>query len=156
MKEQFDDTIGQTIVVSIRPNDILELSHDAKELVFNPAAESAIIQLLSIQKQVDEAIKLVKDEIIRQGLDYSASFTAIVSPGLKANYSAAGAKYVEDTEVEIEQRRAPYWKREVKYSIDSKMVEKFEQRHHGHLPNGMRKAARNKNLSFKIRDEVQS
>lgn len=140
----------QSITITIKPKDIVRLQDDASTLVFNPEAEKALLQLLDLQAMVAVAVGAVKNAIVEQGLAYNPNFTSVGGDQIKANFSYAGAKYKINAE-EVKRFRPPYFVPKTTYSIDSKLVEKYEMKHKGRLPKGIVKAERNKNLSFKVK-----
>lgn len=142
------------VTVQVNLTELMQLAEDGKTLVFNPAAEDAIISLLDIQDRVNNTVEFVKAEIERAGLEYTPTFTSVGGDRLKANYSASGAKYKEDPDAEIIQRRAPFWTRKVSYSPNGKEVEKYEMKHHGKLPNGIVKAVRKSSIRFNLKKEA--
>lgn len=140
------------VTVQVNLSELLKLQDDGGKLVFDPKAEDAIIQLLDIQERVNNTVEFVKAEIERQGLEYAPGFSSVGGDRLKANYSASGAKYKEDPQGDIQQRRAPFWTRKVTYSPNSKEVEKYEMKHHGKLPNGIIKAVRKSSIRFNLKE----
>lgn len=138
------------ITIQINPADIVRLQEDASSLIFNPDAEQALLQLLELQGVIGQAIEAVKLAIIQQGLQYNPNFTSVSGDRIKANYSAAGAKYKINAS-EVKRFRPPYFVPKTTYAIDSKLVEKYEMKHRGRLPKGIVKVERNKNLSLKVK-----
>lgn len=144
------DQEGNKLTVTIDMEHVMQLAEDGKDLVFNPNAEAAILQLLELQNTIDSLINMVKNGITIQALDYNPAFTSVTGDKIKATYSAAGAKYGVNFN-EVKHPRAPFFNRKVTYSLDTKLVEKFEMKHKGRLPVGVYKRDRNKNLTFRLK-----
>lgn len=142
------------VTVQVNLTEMMQLAEDGKTLLFNPAAEDAILALLDLADRVNNTVDLVKAEIERAGLEYTPSFTSVGGDKLKANYSASGAKYKEDPDATIIQRRAPFWTAKTTYSPNGKEVEKYELKHRGKLPNGIIKATRKSSIRFNIKKEA--
>jgi hypothetical protein len=140
----------KNLTVSIDMNHVMQLAEDGKNLVFNPNAEEAILQLLELQNAIDSVISMVKNGITDQALAYNPAFTSVSGDKIKATYSAAGAKYGVDFN-KVKHPRAPFFNRKVTYSLDTKLVEKYEMKHKGRLPVGVFKRDRNKNLTFRLK-----
>jgi hypothetical protein len=87
---------GAPIVVKFDPAVLVEAKETAGTIVLNPSAEEAIVKLLQLEQQVSDAVKFVKAEIERQGLEVSENFTSVTSDKLKINYSASGAEFAID------------------------------------------------------------
>lgn len=137
------------ITIQFDPKDLVTMAMDAKELIFNPEAEDAVIKLLELQEMVDNTVQLVKQSIAQQGLEYNPNFSSVVGDRLKANYSYAGSKYGFNPS-DVKRKDPRYFKKRVVYSLDSKAVEKYEMAHKGRLPKGVVKKARSKNLNFRL------
>lgn len=144
------DQEANKLTVSIDMEHVLQLAEDGKSLVFNANAEVAILQLLEIQASINQVVEAVKSGITIQALDYNPAFTSVTGDKIKATYSAAGAKYGVDFN-KVKHPRAPFFNRKVTYSLDTKLVEKFEMKHKGRLPVGVYKRDRNKNLTFRLK-----
>ena len=134
------------LVVRIDPAEIVALQQDGKTIVFNPAAEDAIIRLLEIQREVDGAVEYLKAEIERQGLEYNPNFSSVKGDKIKVNYSAAGAKYGDNGN--CKKRSPKFWKKTVKWGINSAAVDKYRAEKY-RLPAGIVSLPRSKKVQFK-------
>ncbi len=150
---QEDQSKNNKLSVVIDLGELVKAKEEGSMLVFNPDAEQGIIKLLDMNKRVQEAINFVIGEIERQGLAYNPNFTSVVGDLIKANYSASGARFVEDKENPPKHRKMPFWKRKIVYGIDADAVEKYEIKHRGKLPIGITKPVRRRSIRFNVRGE---
>lgn len=95
--------------------------------MFNPSAEDAIVKVLQIQQQVNEAVEAIKAEIERQGLAVNPNFASVVSDKLKVNYSASGAEFGYDA-TKRKRFPAPLFTKKVTYSPNSKEIKKYREK----------------------------
>lgn len=118
---------GNAIVVKLDTAALVEATEKAGQLVFNPSAEDAIVKVLHIQQQVNEAVEAIKAEIERQGLAVNPNFTSVVSDKLKVNYSASGAEFGYDA-TKRKRFPAPLFTKKVTYSPNSKEIKKYREK----------------------------
>ena len=116
---------------------------DANGGVFEPlfGAEDAIIKLLSIQRQVNDAVDQLKAEIERRVLAYNPNFTSVKGSKVKINYQAAGAKYKGETKNHCPK----YWTKKVTWAINSKAVDEYYAKYY-RLPAGIKAVERKKTI----------
>lgn len=142
------DETAISVHLDIKQADLITLAEAGGEMVLNPQAEDAIIKLLELQTMVDSTVAFVKDQIVAAGQELDPQFSTVVGDKLKANYQFSGAKY--KLQPGRKEFPAPLFKREVKVSIDSKAMEKYETEHR-RLPKYVERAVRKQNLQFKVR-----
>lgn len=116
-----------SIVLRFDPTALVEATEKAGELVLNPAAEDVIVKVLEIEQQVAEAVKTIKSEIERQGLEVNSNFTSVTSDKLKVNYSPSGAEFGYDAK-KRKRFPEPLFTRRVTYSPNSKEIKKYREK----------------------------
>ena len=55
--------MNNELIVKINPTEIFQAQNEGKDFIVNPNAENAIIRLLEIQSEVNDAVELLKSEI---------------------------------------------------------------------------------------------
>ena len=129
------------LVVRVNTAELLSTENDGKDIVMNPDAEDAIIKLLSIQRQVNDAVDQLKAEIERRVLAYNPNFTSVKGSKVKINYQAAGAKYKGETKNHCPK----YWTKKVTWAINSKAVDEYYAKYY-RLPAGIKAVERKKTI----------
>ena len=66
--------MNNELIVKINPTEIFQAQNEGKDFIVNPDAENAIIRLLEIQAEVNNAVELLKSEIERQALEFNPNF----------------------------------------------------------------------------------
>lgn len=129
-------------------NDLVEKSGD---IFLSPDGEKALVKLLDIQEQVDQAITKAKEILEIKALAIDPNFTAIVGDEVKVSYRYYGAKYyIEDDKVD--QVPVDLYKVTKRYSVKTKELEQYIEEKNG-IPVGIREVERKKALNFKKRGE---
>jgi hypothetical protein len=142
------------ITLTIDTGNIVTLGEKGGELVFNPKAEEAIVQLLWLEKQVGEALEMVKKTVEETGLKYNPNFTAVAGDKVKMTYQYSGAEYGYRPD-EIKRFKAPFFQRKVVHALDSKTVSIFEQKYHGRLPKGIFRRERERKVVIRLGKGVE-
>lgn len=137
--------MNNEIVVRVNPVELVQLQHDSGELVFNPAAEDALIKLLEIQKAVDGAVEAAKAEIERTALKFNENFSSIRGNKIKVNYSAAGAKYKDAGTAK--NHRGKFWTKKTTWGLNTKAIDEYRAKNYS-LPTGIVEVARRKTIRF--------
>lgn len=137
--------------IRIDTDKIQVLSDDAGNIILTPEAESSIIQLLEIQKSIEEAIKSAKDNIEKQALKFNPNFNSVASDNLRVGYRTFGSKYKID-ESRIDSISKDLYKTEVKYSVIPDRVDEYVDEK-GSLPLGIDEVERKKQITITRKGE---
>lgn len=70
--------MNNELIVKINPTEIFQTQNEGKDFIVNPNAEKAIIRLLEIQAEVNNAVELLKSEIERQALEFNPDRKSVV------------------------------------------------------------------------------
>lgn len=131
------------LTVSINPATLVKVAEDSREIVINPGSEKALLKLLAIQREVNDAVEAVKSEIERRALEFNPNFRAIKGERVKITYSASGAKYRATGEA---LRHSPkYWQKRTTWSLNTKALDEHLARR-GNLPAGIASVERKKTI----------
>lgn len=115
----------------------------AGEYTLDPLTEDAIIDLMIVQREVNEAVEQMKAHIRQSMIEADPHLTSIKSDKLKVMRSPTGSKYaVRGT---LKQVADDFKIKSVRYSIDPKAIEEYEAEH-GALPNGIEPAKRGESM----------
>lgn len=139
--------MNNELVVKINPTEIFQAQNEGKDFIVNPDAENAIIRLLEIQAEVNNAVELLKSEIERQALEFNPNFSAIKGEKIKINYSAAGSKYKDNGEAKFHSSK--FWKKKTTWPIDSKAVDEHRAKYY-RLPAGIAEVERKKTIRITV------
>lgn len=131
------------LTVSINPATLVKMAEDSREIIINPNAEKAILKLLAIQREVNEAVEAVKSEIEKSALEFNPNFRAIKGEQVKITYSASGAKYKATGEAA--RHSGKYWTKKVTWSLNSKAIDETYAKY-GRLPKGISSVERKKTI----------
>lgn len=138
--------MDKAITIKVDPKNLITLQDDAKKLVVKPEAEDALLKLMEIRDNIDEAIDMVKDEIAQQGNKIMPGFSGVESEKLRVLYRAYGSKYSFVKGIKCPEE---FVKTSERSSVDSKAVDEY-LREHGELPEGVQVADRSKSLSISV------
>lgn len=143
--------MNNELIVKINPTEIFQAQNEGKDFIVNPDAENAIIRLLEIQSEVNDAVELLKSEIERQALEFNPNFSAIKGEKIKINYSAAGAKYKDNGEVKFHSSK--FWKKKTTWTPDSKAIDAHRAKYY-RLPVGITEVDRKKTIRITVSEVV--
>lgn len=137
------------MVIDIEKLD--KLKSEAGKIFLEPEGEEVLVQLLEIQKQVEQAIDEAEAKLEETALKIDPNFSSIQADRIKVYYRAYGYKYKLD-ETKIAEMPKELYTTSVKYSADSKAIEKWTEEHKG-LPVGVIETERTKSLKFSLKNE---
>ncbi len=130
---------------------VQELTAKADEIFISPAGEQVLVDLLTIQGQVEAAIDEAKAKLEAAALKVNPNFSSIQADKIKVYYRAFGSKYYID-ENNINQAPKEFYTVESKvtYKIDTKALEKSIDAT-GKMPAGILEVDRKKSISFTLK-----
>lgn len=130
---------------------VQELTAKADEIFISPAGEQVLVDLLTIQGQVEAAIDEAKAKLEAAALKVNPNFSSIQADKIKVYYRAFGAKYYVD-EARINDAPKEFYTVESKvtYKIDTKALEKHIDAT-GQMPAGIIEVDRKKSISFTLK-----
>jgi hypothetical protein len=127
------------------------LAEKGKDIIVTPEAEASILQLLSLQEKVNEAVENMKAAIAKAGTQYNPNFTSIKGEKVKIMYREYGGKFGYDA-TRIDDIPKTLYKPRVTIALDGKAIEKWTEEHGG-LPLGIFEHERAKTLSISLKKE---
>jgi len=133
---------------------VKELVAQADKILITSEAEKPILQLLKMQKEIEEALKLAKQMIEEKAKELNINFKSITANNLKVSYRQYGAKYRVDTNF-LELLPKNFYKVTSRYDAIAEEVDKWTDEHKG-LPAGINEVERPKSLSFSIKGDNQN
>lgn len=144
------DTKNQLV---INYDNINLLVAGAKSITMNPRGEELLIKLLTLQEQVEQAIKDCKSVLQVAIQEVDPDMTSITSDNLKVMYRVYGAKYgLNDMLIDQMDERF-YVKKEI-YSLNTAEVDK-EIKINGNLPTGVNLINRQKTVSITLKGKKE-
>lgn len=130
---------------------IQELSKKADEIFLSPAGEQVLIDLLTIQGQVEAAIDEAKSKLEAAALKVDPNFSSIQADKIKVYYRAYGAKYyVDETNIQNVPKEFYTAEQKVMYKVDNKALEKHVDTT-GQMPVGIIEVERKKSITFTLK-----
>lgn len=125
-----------------------KLVKKADEIFLTPAGEQVLLDLLTIQTQVEEAIKEAKAKLEETALKTYPNFSSIRANRIKVYYREYGTKYYID-EAHINQAPKEFYEIEskVSYRVKTKELEEAINKT-GKVPAGIIEVERKKTLTF--------
>lgn len=139
--------------MEIKIERLEKLVADADQIFIEPEGEEVLVEILEIQKQVEDLITIAKKKIEEAALKLNSNFRSIQSDRVKVYYREYGSQYKID-ETLIADVPPELYKKEIKYTVDSKAVTKWTQEHKG-LPQGIVENERTKQISFSLKDKEE-
>lgn len=132
------------------------LKEEAGKIYISPDGENVLVDLLELQEQVEQAIKLVKDVLVVEGSAVNPNFTSIQGDRVKVYYRSYGQRFYID-EAHVELAPVELYTKELKttYKIDSGAVEKWIDEK-GVMPAGINEVDRPKTLSISLKKNAQT
>lgn len=134
-------------VLTVDLDDLGKLAYDGQNVVLEPEAEQALIQLLELQKRVNEAVDNAKSMVEQRALEHNPNFTSVQASKLKVGYQFFGMKYSIDNE-HLDDLSQEFYKTETKYSPVSAAIDKYVK-DEGKLPLGIIERERSKTITIK-------
>ncbi len=128
-----------------------KLATDADKIFLTPDGEAVLIQLLDIQKQVEDAIDAAKKKLEETALKINPNFSSIQSDKIKVYYRSYGSRYRID-ESFLDQIPTELYEVKTSYSPKAKEIEEWTKTHQG-MPIGIAEPDRPKSLTFSLKDK---
>jgi len=127
--------------ITIKPEEIKELSQEGGKLLILKESENKLMQLLKLKDQIDEAIDKAREVIMEAGKKITPDFKGFYGGGVKAYIKKSGFKY----EVINEE----YQKKTERTYPDTEKIENYKTQH-GSLPEGVVENKREEKLYFTV------
>ena len=127
-----------------------DLVKDSDKIFLKAGGEEVLIEILEIQKQVDEAVRKAELILEEKALELNPNFSSIQSDRIKVFYRNYGEKYRIDDNY-LDTLSANFYKVTKRYTVDAKEVEKWTSENKG-LPLGIKEVERKKSLSFSLKN----
>lgn len=130
---------------------LTKLISKADDIFLSADGEQVLIDLLTIQTQVEDAITQAKAKLEAAALKANPNFSSIQANKIKVYYRAYGSKYyVDEANINLAPKEFYTVESKVTYKIDTKALEKnIEQT--GKVPAGIIEVERKKQLTFAIK-----
>lgn len=136
--------------------DIEKVTHlvkKADDIFLAPDGEQVLIDLLTIQAQVEAAIDEAKAKLEQTALKVDPNFTSIQADKIKVYYRAFGSKYyIDENNINLAPKEFYTVESKVTYKIDTKALEKSIDQT-GKLPGGIIEVDRKKAISFTLKKD---
>lgn len=128
-----------------------EIVNKADEIFLSANGEKVLIDLLTIQDQVENAISKAKEKLEATALKSNPNFSSIQGDKIKVYYRAFGSKYyVDEANLKMAPKELYTVEEKTIYKIDTKAVDKWIDQHGG-TPAGINEVERKKTLSFSLK-----
>jgi len=138
--------------MEIKLENLSQLVADSKNIIFSADAEDTLVNLLNIQKQVEDAINQAKKNIEEAALKLNPNFSSVQGDKVKVFYRSYGSKYKIDESL-VDQIPAELYSVKKSYSANTKAIETFAETNKG-LPIGIIEPDRPKTISISLKGEV--
>jgi hypothetical protein len=130
---------------------IAELVTKSDEIFLTSKGEQSLVDLLTIQEQVETAIAEAKAKLEAAALKANPNFSSIQGDKVKVYYRAYGSKYyVDESNINLAPKEFYTVESKVTYKIDTKSLEKSIDQT-GKVPAGIVEVDRKKTLSFSLK-----
>lgn len=131
---------------------IKDLKGNGDEIFFSPEGEQVLMTLLEVEKQLEDARAKIKEALEETALKISPNFRSIEGENVKVYYRSFGSRFRID-EANMDRIPADLIEQKTVYSLKPKEVEKWAKEH-GSLPLGVNLAERNKQITFKFKNDT--
>lgn len=135
--------------IIFEPDKVKELVIESGNLVWKPESENALLILFEMKDKIDEAIDLVKKEIIKKGRELLPSFKGVEGDRVRA-YIKKTDKYTYD---KSKAKPIEVMKKIEFYKLDEAKIEGF-LKEKGKLPDNVEEKENPETLVFKVKDEI--
>ena len=135
--------------MEIQIEKLNDLVSQADKILISAEAEKVLEQLLKLQTQVEEAVKMAKDKIEKKALELNPDFKSIQGDRVKIFYRAYGAKYRIDPNNSV-YLPTHFYKVSKRYDVIAEEVDKWVEENGG-LPLGINEIDRPKSLSISLK-----
>lgn len=123
----------------------------ADDIFLSAQGEQVLIDLLTIQEQVEEAIAMAKLKLEATALAVNPNFTSIQADKIKVYYRAFGSKYyVDEANINLAPKEFYTIESKVSYKVDTKKLEKSIEET-GRVPAGIIEVDRKKTISISFK-----
>lgn len=126
-----------------------ELVTKADGIFLTPKGEETLVQLLDIQKKVEDAINTAKTVLEQAALKLNRDFKSIQGDKIKVAYRYYGSQYYLD-ETLVAEVDPELYKVTKRYSVNTKAVEEWVETHKG-MPLGIKEVERKKQIAFSMK-----
>lgn len=133
--------------LTIDTDEIRALAREGDKFIFKKEAEKGILELLEVQKQVNEAVETLKMAIAEAGCKIDPSFSGVRGEKVNAVFRFYGEKYEYDWTKKEELK--PFLNEKTYFKVDSDKVDGYLEQV-GELPDGIKLKDRSKKLSLSI------
>ena len=137
--------------MNIEIEKLSKLVADADKIFIEPEGEEVLIQLLEIQKQVEDAIDQAKEILKETALKTNPNFRSIRADRVKVYFRQFGPKYRID-ESHVQDLPKELYEIETKVKAKPKAIESWVEEHKG-LPLGIIEPEREKKISFSMKGD---
>lgn len=137
------------MIITVDTDKLNELVLNADKIFMSPEGEQTLVDLMTIEKLVEEAKERAQKTLEETALKLDPNFKSIQSDKVKVFYKAFGARFYLD-ETRISEVPVTLYTQETKYKVDPKAVESWIDEHKG-LPLGINEVERVKKLTFSLR-----
>lgn len=128
-----------------------ELTVKADEIFLSAAGEQVLIDLLTIQGQVEAAIDEAKAKLEAAALKVNPNFSSIQADKIKVYYRSFGSKYyIDEANINLAPKEFYTVESKVTYKIDTKALEKAIDAS-GKVPAGIIEVDRKKSITFTLK-----
>jgi hypothetical protein len=139
--------VKQANKITVDLDDLGKLVYDGANIVMQPEAEQALLELLELQERVAGAVTAAKRAIEEKALAYNPNFTSVQASRIKVGYQFFGGRYSID-ESKLSKLPKDLYKTKTTYSPDSKAIDKYAK-DNGKLPLGIVERERTKSIVIK-------
>lgn len=142
-------------MANINLDKLTQLTADAGHIFLKSEGEEVLIQLLEIQKQVEDAITEAKNILEKTALSVDPNFSSIQGNKVKVYYRAYGTRYyLDEAQANMAPKELYTVETKVVTKVDAKAVEKWVKEKGG-MPVGIKEAERNKSLTFSLKTNAK-
>ena len=128
-----------------------KLTDEAGKLVLKKTAEIKLLELLQLQKDIEEFIDQVKLDIVEAGRKISPDFKGVVGGRVKAYLRKSGFKYAHDKK--LEDKLKPYLTEVFFYRPNSEKIDEYKESNKT-LPEGITENERIEKLVFVVKEDT--
>jgi len=142
------------MIIKIDLDKLKGLVEEAGNIVFTKESEGALLELLDLQLQLENAITEAKTNIEAAALELNPSFKSVIGEQVKVAYRAYGTRYKID-ESYLDKLPKDLYTTRTRYYPKSDEIDRYSDEKGG-LPLGVITLDRPKQISFKrkVGDEV--
>lgn len=140
------------MVITIDLSKLNNLKKDADGIFISPEGGDVLATICELEAKLKEAREQAELILEATALKLDPEFNSIRNDKVKVYYRAYGAKfYVDETLIATAPKEL--YKSEVKYKVDTKLVEKWVDEHKG-MPAGIVEVERKAKISFSLKKGV--